>query len=424
MARFFSTHALSGQCHGYLVVATVPARLPERKFAVKCSERLADLGWGHRGKAMTAAMTAALVVSVGAAAAAADGSPTGPSTGMRLVDLGTLGSGDFSQASMMNDLGDVVGIGNAVPGSWNMHVVLWRDGRAIDVAGGFGYLGTAASGVNNRGQVIGCLTRDGGRQAFVWQDGQLTMLGPGCASGINELGQVVGSRPTPAGQSRAFLWEQGTMTDLPTPDGSNSGANAINEKGQIIGYLSSCSAAGGGDSAMWEDGKVTCLGTVGGASNFVIGINNRGQIIGGSLAGSTPFQLRPFLWERGIMSDLIPDDGFGDAYDLNDVGEVVGRFDDRPFLWRNGRLVDLDIPRRGWAIAINKRSQVVGTEAAYPDPSRPFLWQGGRVTYLETLGAGGGACDIDSRGRVAGSIATTSTTPTGGSHAAVWIPAP
>jgi len=398
--------------------------------------------WIHRGKAMTVAMTvvrtsrgvvsavaAALVVALGTAPTAhatVDGSSAGSSTGMRLVDLETLGGGDRSLAWVMNHRGDIAGISNTTAGSWDMHVVLWRDGRVIDVGGGVGYRGTLPYGVNNRGQVVGCISRRGeGRQeAFVWEDGQLNMLGEGCASGINEKGQVVGTRLTPTGQWRAFLWEQGTMTDLPTPEGGTSGAGAINDRGQIIGYLSSSPAPGSSSSSvMWEHGRVTYLGTLGGASSYAAGINNRGQVVGGSDVIFEPAQSHPFLWERDRMTDLVPDYSvrYGRPYDLNDAGEVVGVIDDRPFLWRDGTLVDLGIPRPGYARAINMHGQIVGTTGVYPNPERPFLWRGGQITYLEILDAQGGhAAAIDSSGRVAGSTAT----PTGGSHAVVWIPTP
>src|SRR5687767_3227617 len=40
------------------------------------------------------------------------------------------------------------------------------------------------------------------------------------ARGINPRGQVVGLSTTAGGQTRAFLWDRGTMTDLGTLGGS------------------------------------------------------------------------------------------------------------------------------------------------------------------------------------------------------------
>jgi probable HAF family extracellular repeat protein len=87
-------------------------------------------------------------------------------------------------------------------------------------------------------------------QRSLWQNGAnhtLTNLGtlPGdfaaIATGINNRGQVVGStRDSSFNWSRAFIWQNGVMTDLNTlfPASSNlfaTMANKINERGQISG---------------------------------------------------------------------------------------------------------------------------------------------------------------------------------------------
>ncbi|HEY7314840.1 MAG TPA: DUF3466 family protein [Gemmataceae bacterium] len=62
------------------------------------------------------------------------------------------------------------------------------------------------------------------------------------ASGINDAGQVVGTATTSDNTSHAFLYSNGTMTDLNSLLPSNSGfsylvaATAINDNGQIVGY--------------------------------------------------------------------------------------------------------------------------------------------------------------------------------------------
>jgi probable HAF family extracellular repeat protein len=51
------------------------------------------------------------------------------------------------------------------------------------------------------------------------------------ASDIKEAGQVVGAAVTAAGQSHAFLWRDGAMTDLGTLGGIYSGAGGLNDVG-------------------------------------------------------------------------------------------------------------------------------------------------------------------------------------------------
>jgi probable HAF family extracellular repeat protein len=85
-------------------------------------------------------------------------------------------------------------------------------------------------------------------------------------------------------------------------------------------------------SARASDGiplyTVTDLGTLGGASSGANAINNRGQVVGGSLnatpdptnPGST--ELRAFLWQDGVMSDLGTLGG-PDAY-IDSNGNLIG----------------------------------------------------------------------------------------------------
>lgn len=134
------------------------------------------------------------------------------------------------------------------------HAVLWeKDGSPTNL-GNLGVGGTfnVATSVNNRGDVAGTaqFPEDGNPHAFLWtrETSKMRDLGtlPGdavsvapCCNTINDSRQVVGFS-IGSGGPRAFLWQNGMMTDLNTliPAGSPlflSFALTINSRGEIAG---------------------------------------------------------------------------------------------------------------------------------------------------------------------------------------------
>jgi probable HAF family extracellular repeat protein len=176
-------------------------------------------------------------------------------------ELPTSSGNPEGMAYAINDSGQVVGAsGTCAPYSiitglymQPLHALLWETGTVTDLGslGGTGQgNGIIPHGINNQGQAVGYSDLKGNANfhAFLWargtgmQDlGTLTGDVNSAAIGIDDPGDVVGVSLDANFNPRAFLWENGTMTDLNTLIPANSPlflmfACAINSSGQIVGF--------------------------------------------------------------------------------------------------------------------------------------------------------------------------------------------
>lgn len=158
-------------------------------------------------------------------------------------------------AAAINDEGQVAGgTGTCGPlvGRSFRHAVLWQNGTVTDLGNLGGAIRNFATAINDRGQVIGHSDLVGDvnhyGHGFLWTDDDgMQDLGtlPGDAGsyawGMNNRGQVVGDSCDPNfANCRAFLWQNGVMTDLNTltPSGSSlylTHGSDINDQGEITG---------------------------------------------------------------------------------------------------------------------------------------------------------------------------------------------
>ena len=157
-------------------------------------------------------------------------------------------------------------------------------------------LGDSANDINNVGVIAGI---DSGL-AFVADMTTLTpqfigQLGGGSSDGrgINDLNEVVGSSSTSAGETHAFYYDGSSMSDLGTLGGEFSAANEINIHSQIVGESTVDNLNPFTRAFIWENGTMTDLNTlIDPSSGWVLesasSINDRGQIIGiGTFNGTT-----------------------------------------------------------------------------------------------------------------------------------------
>ncbi|HEX6686261.1 MAG TPA: hypothetical protein VF062_26050 [Candidatus Limnocylindrales bacterium] len=285
--------------------------------------------------------------------------PVGTSpTSLHVVDLGTL-AGGYSHARAINDRGEVVGV-SAVEDS--VHAFLWRDGRMTDL-GTLGGRFSVASDINDRGEVVGySSTANGALHAFLWRDGHMTDLGTvgpqdsaSAATGINDRGDIVGQTDGPD-NLHAFRWRRGQMTLI---DSGPSIAYGINNRGDVVG---TSFADGIATATLWRDGRAIAVG-----QGDALAINDRGQIIVG--AG---------LWRDGHVTPIDPPAHavYVQGTGLNNHGAVVGFSDVGAFLWRQGHAITLPAlaPEINSAVDINDRGQIVGMSGSAEGKLRAVLW--------------------------------------------------
>jgi probable HAF family extracellular repeat protein len=185
----------------------------------------------------------------------------GPRTG-QMQQLPPFPGDPDGAATAINDRGQVVGISgiceNAVGNQSAIHAVLWQNGNVINLGNLGGTAWNTPMAINLRGDVVGFSDLTGDQngqnpnfQAFLWTRsrgmqnlGTLSGDAISEALGINNQGQVVGvSYGAGFTHPRAFLWQNGVMTDLNMLVAPGSSlylivAQEINDAGVIVGQAS------------------------------------------------------------------------------------------------------------------------------------------------------------------------------------------
>lgn len=322
--------------------------------------------------------------------------------------------------------------GRKLTSGWHHHyklIVLPTLGGANSTIGGESIFGT----LNNQGDALvqGDTAIAGVSQVYSWQNGIQTEFQvlpavpdspPNSAypNWVNQWGLGVGVSTTSAvdpltnaPEGHAVLWTpNGKIIDLGTLGGYQSQANAVNDFGQVTGWVENTtpdpfSLGEGAETQgfIYQFGVMHLLGTLGGPDSNALFVDDLGQAAGCSWTSSTPNAdtgvptLDAFIWQNGKMTDLHPGN-FGGTLActnfMNNIGEIVGFMADasennHPFLWKNGKTTDLftegnlggDI---GSAHAVNLLGHVAGDAWNSGFTSRhAVLWRNGGIVDLGLL---------------------------------------
>jgi probable HAF family extracellular repeat protein len=272
--------------------------------------------------------------------------------GNAVRDLGTLG-GPVASAAAVNDLGQVTGSASINADGSISHAYRWSRWTGMVDLGRPGQGESSGSDINNKGQVSGTvLFRPGelsSRRGFFWspQTGMLSIGTPDVTSlggAINDAGTIVGYSGGAA--SQVFRWNRteglrplGTLFDEFFTLGSD-----INAAGHIVG-ASPFTPLRPAHAFLWTPREgLLDLGTGTGNRSRAAKVNDRDMVIGQVIDfGSID---HGFIWTReaGLTEIGAESPALGTAaYDLNNLGQVVGAFGQRAYVWTRGQgVVDLN----------------------------------------------------------------------------------
>jgi probable HAF family extracellular repeat protein len=217
--------------------------------------------------------------------------------------------------------------------------------------------GVSASAINNAGSIVGVSTIASGEMHpfLLTSTGSIQDLGVpsnaafGNATDVNDAGHVAGYVSDATG-NHAMRWsvtvgatgavQVDAVEELGTISGGGSNvAFGLNELGQVAGYAFDSPANAMNHAALWTKSGaswiVEDLGTlpdaVGGVAEDV---NALGQVVGFSIPSAGGCRTA-VVWNtqagRTVSVHALPSLGgcLGEAYDINDAGDVVGRSLDR-----------------------------------------------------------------------------------------------
>ncbi len=308
-----------------------------------------------------------------------------------ITDLGVL-SGDISSyARSINNKGEVVG--NSFSGNGYSHAFIYTNNGISELGSYSGYVyNTSAVSINDSSQSVGNVRTGGSpysdNYAVQYYNQSLSNLfgitglngtiypgmGGTSATSINNNGQVAASQYNSG--YHAVIVGNGVVTNIGTLGGNYSYSNSINDQGQVVGSSNLSNGNGISHAFLYSNGSMTDLGTIaGGVSSSATSINEKGQVVGSSAA--TDGNNHAFLYDNGNMLDLGTLNGFNSvATSINENGQIVGSFGfsenlhsyAHAFLYSNGTMFDLNtlagVIDSGWnlidATAINDLGQIVG----------------------------------------------------------------
>jgi probable HAF family extracellular repeat protein len=219
-----------------------------------------------------------------------------------------------SAASDINDDGVIVGTYEV--GGIGTRGFVYESGQFSEVPPHPGGMWSWCSAINNQRTVVGGRSIGPGinpYNAFIWWTEEEWFTDLGVMSGPNSSatavgpdGQIVGWSGNGGSINAAFLWQDGNLTLLgPIPGGATSQARDVGPQGTVVGSGRMQQLPGGPIYGfLWRDGEFQLIDPIPGYdTSGASGINSVQQVIGACAPlGYTP--VRAYVWQHGVTHDL------------------------------------------------------------------------------------------------------------------------
>jgi probable HAF family extracellular repeat protein len=184
--------------------------------------------------------------------------------------------------------------------------------------------------------------------------------------GLNDKGVAVGESGHYQQTARGFVDRNGTYTQINNPTNPASAptfAAGINNSGEVVGWFD----AGNHNSGFtYKNGKFQAFDGPDGGNTFATSVNDRGDIAG--YDGGTP---EGFIKHaNGRMESIqVPGSKMTFIYGINNGGDIVGNFNDAAdlnhgFVRLGGQFYEFDVGDQTTIHGINDHGDIVGTSAS------------------------------------------------------------
>ncbi|NOT10976.1 MAG: hypothetical protein HOP23_03935 [Methylococcaceae bacterium] len=266
----------------------------------------------------------------------------------------------------INNKGQIVGQVATQGYSWRGFFYESNNFRILSDAYSNPIPGVLPRDINNNGAVVGTLNLNSS-SVIIQSDGSYSEFGTyypqppygvlsiGISS-MNDYGLIVGNRTNnhlntiyQAVFSIGFLYENGQYTYLDGLGGAGAVISKINNNGQIVGY-SPVEGWTRLQSFIYSNGSYLSLtGPEGSITTLAQGINNQGDIVGAFAYSGVEVEPNQnshgFVLHDGMYTLLdVPNAISTVATDINDLGQIVGYYNDNSGYYRGFIATPVSVP--------------------------------------------------------------------------------